>query len=378
MKIKNVRADKILNSAGEFSLRTTVDTEKGSFTASIPKGTSRGKHEKEKFSGGIDIAISRINSIIKKKIMNIDFKILKDILKLEDYTTVYGGDVCLVLTYALIRALACHKEMEIYQIFSERKKIPLILSKIIGGGLHASGPAPEFQEFLVMSESNSLMANIKNNLSVHKKVKEKFQDKNTLGKDLEGGWVLPIDNEQALAALKSETKSKIGVDIAASTFFNNKNYSYKDKKLTREEQIDYIKKLIKKFKLYYIEGPLEQEDFEGYTELTQIKNVLIVGDDLFVTDPERLKKGISLGACNACIVKPDQIGSLKKTIAFVDLAKKNKLTPIISHRSGETNDTMIADLAVGLHIPIMKIGIHGGERVAKINRLLEIENGNKD
>jgi len=175
---------------------------------------------------------------------------------------------------------------------------------------------------------------------------------------------------------KFKTDIKIGMDVAASTLFDGENYLYKSPKMTRktEEQIDFILSLIKDYNLFYVEDPLHEDDFEGFSKITKsAKKCLIVGDDLTATHSERLQKAIENKSANAVIVKPNQNGSLLETKEFIQLAQKNKITTIISHRSGETSDATIADLAVAWNIPYIKTGILGKERFAKLNRLLKIE-----
>ncbi len=382
MKIKNVSARKILNSVGIYSIEVTIETDKGKFKASTPQGTSKGKHEVKGFVGGINSAIKNVNKKVKPLLKKTKFNKLNDILKFEEKTKKFGGNVTLAVSFSLLKALAADKKVPVWKLFTKIKKLPMLLNKIIGGGKHGGKQSPTFQEFLVLQK----LKDIDKNLKLHKEI---GKDWGFWGKDLEGGWVLNVPDEKALEILRRyDNKSKIGLDIAASGFYKDGKYIYrsvspirKDGKISlpklsknNSEQMAFVKKLQEKFDIYYIEDPLEEDDFRGFAELTKDigKKALIVGDDLFVTNPERLKKGIKLGACNACIVKPDQIGSLSKTIEFVQLAKKYKYTPIISHRSGETNENVLADLAVGMQIPIMKIGLVGGERVSKINRLFEI------
>ncbi len=383
MKVKKVKARKIINSIVEYALEVSIETNKGIFKSSVPKGTSTGTHEVIEYTGGIDKAVKNVNTKIKRSLVRTKINSLNDILEYEKKNEKYGGNVTLAITYSLLRALAAEKKVPVWKLFTKKKKIPAVLNKIIGGGEHAGKNSPSFQEFLVLQEIND----IEKNMNIYAKVKK---DWGHHGRDLEGGWVIDVSDEKALKILRSyNEKFKIGIDAAASEFYKNGKYVYRNispikkdgkmglpnKNKDQMQQIKFIKMLQEKYDMYFVEDPLDEEDFKGYVELTkQIgKNCLVVGDDLFATCPERLKKGIKLGACNAVIVKPNQIGSLKKTIEFVELAKKYKYKTIISHRSGETNDDILADLSVGLQIPIMKIGIGGGERVSKINRLLEIK-----
>ena len=382
LKIKKIYARKILNSASEFAIEVTVETEKGIFKSSAPKGTSKGKHEVKEYVGGIDSAIKNVNTKIKRIIKKQKINNLSDILSFEEKTKKYGGNVTISISFSLLKALAAHNNMPVWKLFTKTKRMPMLLNKMIGGGEHAGSRSTTFQEFLSLQK----LKDVKKNMALFKNI---GKDWGYYGRDLEGGWVIDVSDEKALKILRDYDKNnKIGVDIAASTFYKNGRYIYKKMspmrkngmivmpKLSKDsiEQLKFIEHIREKYNLYIIEDPFQEDDFKSFSELTKRigKNTLIVGDDLFVTNPERLKKGAKLGAGNACIVKPNQIGSLSKTIEFVKIAKKYKYTPIISHRSGETNDNILSDLAVGLQIPIMKIGISGGERVSKINRLIEI------
>jgi enolase len=382
MKVKDISVRKILNSVGDYSIEVKIKTKSGEFKASTPQGTSKGSHEVKEYAGGINTSIKNINRKIKPIIKKSVFSNVKDILAFEEKTKKFGGNVVIAISYSLLKALANEKKVPVWKLFTKTKKMPALLNLMIAGGVHAGKQSPTFQEFLVLRKFKDL----NKNLELHKEI---GKDWGFWGKDLEGGWVINASHERAFKIIRDYDKnSRIGTDVAASEFYRDGKYVYRKLSLIRKnekimppkkikdrtEQIMHIKELREKYNIYIIEDPLQEDDFKGFAELTKSfgKNTLIVGDDLFVTNPERLKKGIKLGACNACIVKPDQVGSLSKTIEFVNLAKKNSYTPIISHRSGETNETILADLAVGLQIPIMKIGISGGERVSKINRLFEI------
>ncbi|RLF59499.1 MAG: phosphopyruvate hydratase, partial [Thermoplasmata archaeon] len=168
-----------------------------------------------------------------------------------------------------------------------------------------------------------------------------------------------------------------GIDVAASELWNAREgkYIYKNEgvKRDREEQIEYISQLAKEFEIYYIEDPLEQNDFEGFAELTKRIKALICGDDLYVTKVERLEMGLEKGSTNAILIKPNQCGTLTDTFKAVSLAKSKEIVPVFSHRSGETTDETISHLAVGFRCPIIKTGVVGGERIAKLNELIRIE-----
>ena len=368
IRVLKLDAKKILNSAGVYSLNVIVTTNKGEFSASLPEGTSKGKNEARRYKTTINVAIRTIKTKLLKKVKQINS--LNSILALERITGKEGAAVSLAISFALLKALASDKKMPVWKLFKpNKKKIPLLLSKMLGGGMHAPKDSPSYQEFLVLG-------NAKINAKIYSNIEKKLHP---ALRDLEAGWVINVTNHNAFRILREFADgNKIGVDVAASSFYNPKTgfYEYKNgEQLSKEAQIDRIFSRQREFDIYYIEDPLHEEDFEGFAELTRLlpKTCLVAGDDLFATNPERLKKAINVGACNSCIVKPDQIGSLAKVIEFVKLAKKHRYTPVISHRSGETNENILADIAVGLEIPIMKISIAGKERLSKIKRLIEIQ-----
>ena len=202
-----------------------------------------------------------------------------------------------------------------------------------------------------------------------------------LGKGDEGAWVAPMGNIEALelvvdAASKVSdeigTEIRPGLDMAASEFYHDGKYRYKEQTLTPEKQVEFVLGLIEEYDLHSIEDPIDQDDFESWAALTEQTDALVVGDDLYVTNTERLQKGIDLGATNSILIKPNQIGTLTDTIRAVELAKKADMATIISHRSGETTDSTIAHLGVAFESHAIKTGIIGGERIAKLNELVRI------
>ncbi|RLI27806.1 phosphopyruvate hydratase, partial [Candidatus Bathyarchaeota archaeon] len=207
------------------------------------------------------------------------------------------------------------------------------------------------------------------------------------GRSDEGAWIAPIKDHEALELISAACEAvseemgfecRAGLDIAASTLWNPKTrryiYSRNDKKLDAGEQLEYVLRLIDEFRLVYVEDPFHEEDFESFAELTKkAENCLICGDDLFVTNERRLRKGIKQRAGNSIIIKVNQVGTLSRAVKTVKLAKENGYTPIVSHRSGDTVDWHIAHLAVGLSCPIIKTGIVEGARIAKINELIRVE-----
>jgi len=265
-------------------------------------------------------------------------------------------------------------------------EIPLPFSNIIGGGRHAVG-GTEFQEFLAVPMADSASDNVFAVGMTHKFAKNIIKEKYpgiSLGKGDEGAWVIPGKNEDALDILDKASdmvQKEIGVevrtaiDVAASEFFNDGYYHYRDRKLSSDKQIDYIEKLVGEYNIYAIEDPLDEDDFDGFSKITErIGNkTLIVGDDIFTTNATRLSKGIDENAANAILIKPNQIGTLTDMDETIRLATRNGYELVVSHRSGETTDNAISHIAVAYGALGLKCGAVGGERIAKLNELIRIE-----
>jgi len=270
-------------------------------------------------------------------------------------------------------------------------ELPFPLGNVVGGGKHALGKSTDIQEFLVLPVgAPSFSAAVEANAMIHRRLKillKKIDPGFTGGKGDEGAWAPNVSNDQALEAVSTACKEvsdevgfecRAGLDVAASSLWNPEKqcYVYTRDALTRDtgEQIDYILDLIEKYDLVYVEDPLHEDDFEGFKELTQkSRDCLICGDDLFVTNVKRLSQGIEKGSGNAIIIKMNQVGTLTETWEATRLAKENNYVPVVSHRSGETAAVHIAHLAVGFKAPIIKTGVVGGERIAKLNELIRIE-----
>ncbi len=407
MIINDVKASKIINSRREETILVMIETEDGKFEASAPGGKSRGKNEAEPISKrGIEASISIINTIGKRIIQEgtefhsfDDLKILEEIIRRIDKTEnfeVIGGNAVYALEAAMLKAIAGNNKKPLWRFLNGNPKIiPKPLGNCIGGGKHIiQEKKTDFQEFLLLPQTRHFFFFFFINLQAYKEAK-----KSVIEKDIE--WKGSLTDEQAIATslddesvlnllldisekIKKDFKIEIGLglDVAASSMWAGANYVYKNpakqKRLSQEEQIEYILKLIDKYNLIYVEDPLGEEDFDGFARLLRIVSTknpkcLVVGDDLICTKYDRLKKAIQNKSINAVIIKPNQNGSLIETKKVVDLAHENGIKTIISHRSGETMDNTIAHLAIGWQIPIIKTGILGRERFAKLNELLKIE-----
>jgi enolase len=286
----------------------------------------------------------------------------------------FGGDALFALESATLKALAKEQKKQLWQVINpkagEAKKFPVPIGNAIGGGLHSKNRnKPEFQEFLLIPRSESFRENVETMKSIYRELGKLLKSNS---KNDEGAWQTSLSNEEILSILKKfKRKTRIGVDIAASSFFDVHNYFYRKKTLNRDAQIRYINSLIKKFGLFYVEDPLDEEDFSGFSQIK--KKALVCGDDLTATHLERLKSALYADSINSMIIKPNQNGSLLELKKIFDLCMKNNIKTVLSHRSGETMDDALADMAFGFQADFIKTGISTKWREVKLDRLIEIE-----
>ena len=396
--IEDVIARKIFNSRGEETIEVDVVTAGGFGRASAPSGASRGKAEATPYpKGGIEEAIRKVEQVIAPEIIGLNADSQEEIDSLlhsldgtENFNNI-GGNTAFAVSLAVADAAANTYGLPLFQYLGGfyAKVLPYPLGNVLSGGKHTAGKGPEIQEFLSLPlGAPSFLEAQRANATVHEKVRKLLEKKDktfTGGKSDEGAWTCALSNDKALEivyeACEETSKElgfecRVGLDVAASTFWNarKKRYIYRDKVLDSNEQLEYILELIKNYKLAYVEDPFHEEDFENFAELTRkAKNCLICGDDLFVTNLKRLQKGIKLGAANTIIIKVNQIGTLTDAWETIRAAKAAGYTPVVSHRSGDTVDSHIAHLAVGLGCPIIKTGVVEGARIAKLNELIRIE-----
>ena len=398
--IEEVRARQILNSRGNPTIEVDVYTIDGFGRASAPSGASTGRAEAVPFpKGGVKEAVKKVMETIAPEIVGlyadeqeeIDM-ILHEIDGTENFENI-GGNTAYAVSLAVADAAADSYGLSLYQYLggSMNSSLPYPLGNVIGGGKHAFGRATDIQEFLVLPVgANSFSAAVEANARIHGKLKGILGEMDstfTGGKGDEGAWAPNISNDDALEALSKACNKvseemgfecRMGIDVAASSLWNPEKgvYIYERDGIERDtgEQIEYILSLIDRYNLIYVEDPLHEDDFEGFKELTsKVHGCLICGDDLFVTNVKRLEKGISMKAGNAIIIKMNQVGTLTDTWRTTRLAQESGYVPVVSHRSGETEAYHIAHLAVALNAPIIKTGVVGGERIAKLNELIRIE-----
>ena len=396
-KISKINIRKIIDSRGNPTIEVEIFDDKNLFgRAAAPSGASKGSFEVKDYpEGGIDTGISNFRSNVLSKLLGMELasqekfdNALHEIDGSENFANI-GGNITIATSLAYAKASALSEGKELYEFVNKNNsklKLPSPLGNIIGGGKHAIN-GTTMQEFLSVSSGKNYVSSAFANIGVHKKVSELLKIKFpslSLGLGDEKAWVAPLTDMEALEILSSAINTikersgvdiRIAVDLAASEFFKNEKYIYKNKELTTDEQIDFVAELAEKFNIKILEDPLHEGDFEGFAKLTKKigGKTLIVGDDLFVTNKKRLEDGIQKGSANAILIKPNQIGTLTDMIDTVKLAKKSNYQTVISHRSGETEDTTIAQLAVGLDIGYIKTGTIGGERTAKHNELIRIE-----
>ena len=405
MKIKNIKGRQVLDSRGNPTVEAEVFLDNGiSATAISPSGASTGAFEAHelrdkdinKFLGkSVNIAVENINNRISSKLKGLDSndqknldKILLDLDGSENKTNL-GANATLAVSLANSKCSALSNKRSLFKNLGNNYSLPIPLMNIINGGAHADNDL-NIQEFMIRPDSaNNFMNAIEKCFLVIQNLKEILKSNKMLTNvGDEGGFAPSINsNEEALELIvKAIEKSKlkpgkdivICLDVAANELINEKGeYSIKSKSyLSVDENINYYKKLISIYPIKSIEDPFAEEDWTSWKKITTEigKDIQIVGDDLFVTNTKRLKKGITEKSANSILVKPNQIGTLTETLEVISMAKAANFNTIISHRSGDTEDTFIADLAAATMSSQIKTGsLARSERVAKYNRLLRIE-----
>jgi len=387
MIAKRLNIRQIFATNSQKTIEVELETAKGKVRASVPIGTSRGKYEIKYLP--VEEAVNKFN-LIKRSFISKDFKdqqeldsFIKEMDESEDLHEI-GGNVALAISSAFLKAFALEKNLEIFEYVSLLAKtslrIPKPISIVVGNWERDKS---DIQEFLLLPvEQQSFFNSAQKISSAYWEIKNELKAKDAafnFGKDIESGWVTELQTEEILKILaKVATKYllKVGLDVAASQIWDGKQYYvYKHSKseMSKIEQLSFITGLAKNYPINYIEDPFEENDFTSFSLLThELQPRVVCGDDLFTTNPKRLQKGIEAKAANAVIIKPNQIGTISDVIKFIELAEKNGILTVMSHRSNETEDVLIAHLAVGLGCDCVKFGI-SGERAAKINEMIRIE-----
>jgi enolase len=385
--IKEVSAKSILDSRKEKTILVTIKTDSGKkFSASSPSGKSTGKYEVPCYKKSLEediIKIKQFKDYFTQEILDT----FSDLNRVEDILEGHvGANTLFAFESAVLKAIAAEKKKEVWEIVNpelqaeKTKKFPRLVGNCIGGGKHSNieGKKPDFQEFLLIPNIHSPEKALKINKDAKEKAKYFIKKKDSNFKEQkndEDAWMTSMNEKEVLDVLL-ELNLPFGVDIASSGFYQRGKYHYENPMLSRDvdEQIGYLSNLIKNYNLIYIEDPFSEEDFESFAKLLKkFPNSLIVGDDLTVTNSKRLQKAIDMKSINAIIVKPNQCGSLLEVKKVCQMAKENNIKIIFSHRSGETEENILGDLAFGFQADFLKCGITGKEREAKIKRLIAIE-----
>ena len=402
-KIKDVYAREILDSRGNPTIEVEITLESGiKAVASVPSGASVGKNEAlelrdndiNRYHGkGALKAVNNVNNIIRPLLIgrdSLDQRGIDEMMIVEDGTSnksKLGANAILGVSLANLKAAAKYSGKELYEYLGSDYSMPRCMMNILNGGAHASNKL-DFQEFIIIPSLSEYHENLRMGSEIFNTLKKILEKRGLLcGVGDEGGFAPLIDDAVSALELISDAITKsgyvlgkdvfIGLDVAASEFYNEEEdyYLLEGRRYSKEELVSYYKRLVDKYHIVSIEDGMAEEDYEGWKILTdELGSIQLVGDDLFVTNKELLKKGIDMKIANSVLVKLNQIGTVSETIDTIKLAKDNDYKTIISHRSGETEDDYIADFAVGLNLGQIKTGsLSRGERTAKYNRLLRIE-----
>ena len=398
-KITSVEGRILFNSRGSKTIEVDIVSD-NRFLGRVcsPSGASVGKYEAVSFPNENpedSLKILKQNSQKFIGLESSDLKAIHDTLRSLDNSNNYsiiGGSLAFAVTIASMESASKALEQPLFKTLSTDSefKFPIPIGNILGGGAHAGPGTPDIQEILICATGSKTIEDaIETNLAVHKelrKVLEKEDPNFTNGRGDEGGWAPKLENQKALEVSAKACENlgftlgkevSLGVDFASSTQWNEEKGKYLYDRSGFEnstgEQIDFAANIIDKFKLIYAEDAVHEEAFDDMAELTaKFPNTLVTGDDLTVTSKDILTKAIDVKACNAAILKVNQAGSLFDALEFADVANQNNIKLITSHRSGESTDSQISHIGIATKSKMLKVGVVGGERVAKLNELLRL------
>jgi enolase len=394
--ITGVALRRVLDSRGDPTVEAEVHTESGGFgRAAAPSGASTGEHEAVELPPGEAIAAAREHALprIEGQVYAGDQRSVDRALRAADGTGNFseiGANSAVAISMAAAKAASDVLGAPLYQHLGgafRGDSFPTPLGNVVGGGEHAAD-ATEIQEFLAApvgapSVTEAAFANA----AVHAEVHDRLSEQGIpAAKGDEGAWAPSITDAEAFELVTGAVEAvaddvgfeiRVGIDVAASELYDPADgvYRYGDAERDPAEQVEYVAGLARQYDLAYVEDPLDEEDFEGFAFLTDRVGgrTLVCGDDLFATSVARLERGIEAGAANSILVKPNQTGTLTGAFDAIERGREAGYAPVVSHRSGETEDTTIAHLAVATDAPYIKTGAVGGERTAKLNELIRIE-----
>ena len=405
MKITEVKGREILDSRGNPTVEVDVYLEDGSMgRAAVPSGASTGEREAlelrdggSRFMGkGVLKAVENVNGPLRDLVIGMDAYDQKALdyamINLDGTKTKskFGANAILGISMAALKASAISKKMPLYRYVGDGTILPKPMMNIINGGAHADNSL-DFQEFMIVPQQDTIHERVRVGAEVFHNLKKVLNEKHlATGVGDEGGFAPDLKSNTEGFELIMEAIKRAGfvpgkdvciaIDVAASEFFNKETKKYdlvgENRSLTTDELIDFYEELVNKYPIISIEDPVDENDWEGFTKITERigDRIQLVGDDLFVTNKECLQMGIDKHAGNAILLKVNQIGTITETLETIELARSHNYKTIISHRSGETEDTTIADLAVGLNLGQIKTGsMSRTDRICKYNQLMRIE-----
>ena len=404
MRISDVKAREILDSRGNPTIEVDVVLENGIIgRAAVPSGASTGEREalelrdgdKSRYMGkGTLQAVANVNGPLRELVIGMDAADQKsldyEMIKFDgtDTKSKYGANAILGISMAALKASALNEKKDLYEYIGNGKTLPVPMMNIINGGAHADNKL-DFQEFMIIPQRDTIHERIRVGSEVFHNLKKVLNEKKlATGVGDEGGFAPDLQSNQEGFELIMEAIRRAGyepgkdvcmaIDVAASEFYSDGKYNLvgEGRSLTTDELIDFYEELVNKYPIISIEDPVDENDWEGFRKITERigDKVQVVGDDLFVTNKKCLQMGIDNHAGNAILLKVNQIGTITETLETIELARANGYATIISHRSGETEDTTIADLAVGLNLGQIKTGsMSRTDRIWKYNQLMRIE-----
>lgn len=399
MKITNLYAREILDSRGNPTVECELTTENFTVRASVPSGASTGTNEAlelrdgdSRYHGkGVTKAVNNVNTIIKNALIGkeLNQKVLDNLLLELDGTknkANLGANAILSVSLCIMKAIAKSQNKDIYELFDGPYTMPYPMMNIINGGVHATSSL-EIQEFMIVPNQSTFKERLRCGAEVFQTLKSILKQNGfSTSVGDEGGFAPTFKTiEEALDYIMLAIKESgyipgkdvnLALDAAASEFYKDGKYTINKKELTKEELINYYIKLTETYPIISIEDAFSEDDIDSIKKLTELigNKIMLVGDDYFVTNIEYLQKGITEKYNNAILLKANQIGTITEMLETIKLAKNSGFKTIISHRSGETEDTFISQMAVGLNLGYIKTGsLCRGERIAKYNELLRIE-----
>ena len=403
MKIKNVIGRQILDSRGNPTVEVDVILDSGVLgRAAVPSGASTGEREALELRDGgneymgkaVTKAVANVNGPLRDLVIGMDAENQKEL----DYAMInadgtenkstYGANAILGISMAALKASAIEKGLPLYKYIGEGTILPKPMMNILNGGAHADNKL-DFQEFMIIPERDTIKERIRVGSEVFHNLKAVLKEKGLFtGVGDEGGFAPDLESNTEGFELIIEAIKRAGyvpgkdvnlaIDVAASEFYKDGKYNLvgENRSLTTDELIEFYEELVNKYPIISIEDPVDENDWEGFAKITEKlgSRIQLVGDDLFVTNKKCLQMGIDKHAGNAILLKVNQIGTITETLETIELARNNGYKTIISHRSGETEDTTIADLAVGLNLGQIKTGsMSRTDRICKYNQLIRIE-----